>query len=226
MRPIKIDPKKSMGYRLYKFQRDMSNDVKNFTGGKFGVSKGGIVDPKDMIERFFIANKQLFDSQREMKQVVNAAQTLGVTEDELFELFEERGLSPRILERLLDGDVKPFIPSDNIVEKIDRDAEKLGVPSPYDAASPVMDQIIDDMYNQNLNEPFSLSLEKYLPQQPQVGDQSSTSGTPLPPTPMPNPGTFKPPMNQQMMASGLTRTEEVYLSPAEKLIRKKSRGIS
>jgi hypothetical protein len=226
MRPIKIDPKKSMGYRLYKFQRDMSNDVKNFTGGKFGVLKGGIVDPKDMIERFFIANKQLFDSQREMKQVVNAAQTLGVTEDELFELFEERGLSPRILERLLDGDVKPFIPSDNIVEKIDRDAEKLGVPSPYDAASPVMDQIIDDMYNQNLNEPFSLSLEKYLPQQPQVGDQSSTSGTPLPPTPMPNPGTFKPPMNQQMMASGLTRTEEVYLSPAEKLIRKKSRGMS
>jgi len=43
---------------------------------------------------------------------------------------------------------------------------------------------------------------------------------------MPNPGTFKPPMNQQMMASGLTRTEEVYLSPAEKLIRKKSRGMS
>jgi len=226
MRPIKIDPKKSMGYRLYKFQRDMSNDVKNFTGGKFGVLKGGIVDPKDMIERFFIANKQLFDSQREMKQVVNAAQTLGVTEDELFELFEERGLSPRILERLLDGDVKPFIPSDNIIAKIDRDAEKLGVPSPYDSASPIMDQIIDDMYNQNLNEPFSLSLEKYLPQQPQVGDQSSTSGTPLPPTPMPNPGTFKPPMNQQMMASGLTRTEEVYLSPAEKLIRKKSRGMS
>ena len=89
-----------------------------------------------------------------------------------------------------------------------------------------MDQIIDDMYDQNLNEPFSLSLEKYLPQQPQVGDQSSTSSAPLPPTPMPNPGTFKPPMNQQMMASGLTRTEEVYLSPAEKLIRKKSRGIS
>ena len=227
MRPIKIDPKKSMGYRLYKFQKDMSNDVKNFTGGKFGVLKGGIVDPKDMVERFFIANKQLFDSQREMKQVVNAAQTLGVTEDELFEMFDERGLSSKILERLLDGDVKPFIASENIVAKIDRDAEKLGVPSPYDAALPMMNQIIDDMFNQNLNEPFSLSIEKYLPQQPEVGDQSSAAGIttpPLPATPMPNPGTFKNPVNQQT-ASGLTRMEEVYLSPSEKMIRKGSRGM-
>ena len=80
---------------------------------------------------------------------------------------------------------------------------------------------------QNLNEPFSLSIEKYLPQQPEVGDQSSAAGIttpPLPATPMPNPGTFKNPVNQQT-ASGLTRMEEVYLSPSEKMIRKGSRGM-
>jgi hypothetical protein len=51
--------------------------------------------------------------------------------------------------------------------------------------------------------------------------------TPLPPTPMPNPGAFKTPVQQNpMMASGLTPMEESYLSPSEKQIRLRSRGIN
>ena len=53
-----------------------------------------------------------------------------------------------------------------------------------------------------------------------------SSMTPLPNTPMPMrmPGSFKPPVDKIMM-SGLTQMEEVYLSPEEKIIRKRSRGI-
>ena len=44
------------------------------------------------------------------------------------------------------------------------------------------------------------------------GQQSSMQG--LPPTPMPAPGMFKTPVQQNnMLASGLTRMEEGYLSP-------------
>ena len=51
--------------------------------------------------------------------------------------------------------------------------------------------------------------------------------TPLPPTPMPNPGSFQTPVQQNpMMASGLTPMEESYLSPTEKQIRLRSRGIN
>ena len=51
--------------------------------------------------------------------------------------------------------------------------------------------------------------------------------TPLPPTPMPNPGSFQTPVQENpMMASGLTPMEESYLSPSEKQIRLRSRGIN
>jgi hypothetical protein len=83
--------------------------------------------------------------------------------------------------------------------------------------------IIDDLYNQNLNERFDLQLENYLPQK---ANMQQSSMTPLPNTPMPMrmPGSFKPPVDKIMM-SGLTQMEEVYLSPEEKIIRKRSRGI-
>ena len=221
MRPIKIDPKKSLGYYLYKFQTDQSADRRNFTGGKFGVLSGGRKTPQDVIERFFIANKQLFETQREMKQILNAAQTLGVSEDELYDVFEERGLSTKSLARLLDGEFKPFEPGKNIIRRFEKIAEDTGVPNPYDTAEPVINKIIDDLYNQNLNERFDLQLENYLPQKQNM---QQSSMTPLPNTPMPMPGNFKPPVDKIMM-SGLTQMEEVYLSPEEKLIRKRSRGI-
>ena len=82
---------------------------------------------------------------------------------------------------------------------------------------------VDDLYNQNLNEPFSLSIDNYLPQMNPKNQQSSM----LPPTPAPNAGMFRTPVQQNnMLASGLTRMEEVYLSPEEKQIRLRSRGIN
>ena len=223
MRPIKIDPKKSLGYYLYKFQTDQSADRRNFTGGKFGVLSGERKTPQDVIERFFVANKQLFETQREMKQILNAAQTLGLSEDELYEVFDERGISTRTLSRLLDGEFKPFEPSDNILRRFETIAEDTGVPNPYPEAEPIINRIIDDLNNQNLNEPFSLSIDNYLPQMNPKNQQSSM----LPPTPMPNAGMFKTPVQQNnMLASGLTRMEEVYLSPEEKQIRLRSRGIN
>jgi len=223
MRPIKIDPEKSLGYYLYKFQTDQSADRRNFTGGKFGVLSGQRKSPQDVIERFFIANKQLFETQREFKQVLNAAQTLGLSEDELYNVFEERGISTRTLARLLDGEFKPFEPGDNIIRRFEKIAEDTKVPNPYIEAEPIINRIIDDLYNQNLNEPFKLKIENYLPQKSIQNQQSSM----LPETPMPNPGMFKTPVQQNpTMVSGLTRMEEVYLSPEEKQIRLRSRGIN
>jgi hypothetical protein len=225
MRPIKIDPKKSLGYYLYKFQTDQSADRRNFTGGKFGVLSGQRKTPQEVVERFFIANKQLFETQREFKQVINAAETLGVSEDDLYEVFEDRGLSPKILSRLLDGEFKPFEPGKNILNRFEKIAEETGVPNPYGPAERIIDRILDDLYQQDLNKPFNLNIEKYLPEMNIQNQQSSMK--PLPPTPMPNPGAFKTPVQQNpMLASGLTPMEESYLSPSEKQIRLRSRGIN
>ena len=86
--------------------------------------------------------------------------------------------------------------------------------------------MVKDFENQSLDNPLELKIENYLPQLENIQGQQS-SMTPLPPTPMPNPGAFKTPVQQNpMMASGLTPMEESYLSPSEKQIRLRSRGIN
>ena len=227
MRPIKVNPKKGLAFRLYEFQKSQSEDRGLFTSGKYGVLSGEARTPQDLIERFFLANKALFNTQRKMKQILNKAQTLGVSEDELYEIFDKRGMSTKILGDLLDGNSRPFFPGKNIIKRLDDIAAETGIPNPFDAAEPILNKIYDDMYKQDLNKPFELNLNQYLPKKEEIMEETiqTSSTVPLPNTPMPDPGTFKVPVNNQMLASGLTRTEEVYLSPAEKLIRKQSRGL-
>ena len=202
-----------------------SEDRKNFTGGKYGVLSGERKTPQEVVERFFIANQKLFETQRDMMQALNAAQTLGVTDKELKDVFDRRNLSKKTLKRLLRGEFNPFEPSENIEARFERNAEESGIPNPYLPAEPLIKQMIKDFENQSLNEPFNLKLEDYIPRLNTPGQQSSMQG--LPPTPMPAPGMFKTPVQQNnMLASGLTRMEEVYLSPEEKQIRLRSRGLN
>ena len=136
-------------------------------------------------------------------------------------------MSTKILGDFLDGNSRPFFPGKNIIKRLDDIAAETGIPNPFDAAEPILNKIYDDMYKQDLNKPFELNLNQYLPKKEEIMEETiqTSSTAPLPNTPMPDPGTFKVPVNNQMLASGLTRTEEVYLSPAEKLIRKQSRGL-
>ena len=225
MRPIKINPERGLDFYLGAFQKSQSEDRKNFTGGKFGVLSGERKTPQEVVERFFIANQKLFETQRDMMQALNAAQTLGVTDKELKDVFDRRNLSKKTLKRLLRGEFNPFEPSENIEARFERNAEESGIPNPYLPAEPLIKQMIKDFENQSLNEPFNLKLEDYIPRLNTPGQQSSMQG--LPPTPMPAPGMFKTPVQQNnVLASGLTRMEEVYLSPEEKQIRLRSRGLN
>ena len=57
----KVEPKKALGFYIYDFRSGRSEATKEFTGGVEGLLKGGIKTPQDVIERYFIANKALFD---------------------------------------------------------------------------------------------------------------------------------------------------------------------
>ncbi len=226
MRPIKIDPERSLDFYLGRFQKEQSEDRKNFTSGRFGVLSGERKTPKQVIERFFIANKTLFETQRNMKQVLNAAETLGLNDKDLKGIFDRRNISKKTLKRLLRGKFNAFEVTDGIEDAFERNAEKGGIENPFLPVESLIKQMVKDFENQSLDSPLQLNIENYLPQLENIQGQQS-SMTPLPPTPMPNPGSFKTPAQQNpMMASGLTPTEESYLSPTEKQIRLRSRGIN
>lgn len=225
-RPIKIDPERSLDFYLGRFQKEQSEDRKNFTSGRFGVLSGERKTPKEVVERFFIANKTLFETQRNMKQVLNAAETLGLNDKDLKDIFDRRNISKKTLKRLLRGKFNAFEVTDGIEDAFERNAEKGGIENPFLPVESLIKQMVKDFENQSLDNPLELKLEDYLPQLESIqGQQSSLQK--LPKTPMPNPGMFRTPAQQSpTMVSGLTRMEEVYLSPEEKQIRLRSRGIN
>lgn len=226
MRPIKIDPERSLDFYLGRFQKEQSEDRKNFTSGRFGVLSGERKTPKEVVERFFIANKTLFETQRNMKQVLNAAETLGLKDKDLKDVFDRRNISKKTLKRLLRGKFNAFEITDGIEERFERNAEKGGIENPLIPVESLIKQMVRDFENQSLDSPLQLNIENYLPRLIE-GQGQQSSMTPLPPTPMPNPGSFQTPVQQNpMMASGLTPVEESYLSPTEKQIRLRSRGIN
>ena len=61
LRPISIDPMDAMGFKISNFQTGIRNARREFTGGPEGLLKGGPKTPMDVVERYFVANKALFN---------------------------------------------------------------------------------------------------------------------------------------------------------------------
>src|SRR6056300_54220 len=62
-RPTEVDPLKSMGFKIAEYQTGIRNARREFTGGAFGLLRGGPISPNDIIERFFISNQARYNVQ-------------------------------------------------------------------------------------------------------------------------------------------------------------------
>jgi hypothetical protein len=76
-RAVKLDPIKSMGFKLAEYQKGIREARKLFTGGEEGLLKGGPKTPEQLVDRFIQANKGRFLVQQKMRKDLLAAETLG-----------------------------------------------------------------------------------------------------------------------------------------------------
>jgi hypothetical protein len=229
LRPIKVDPLRSMGFKISGYQRGIRDARREFTGGYFGLLKGGPVDPNDIILRYLKSNKAKFDVQQNMYNDLNAAEVLGVGNNDLRRQFDERQISSEDYNNLRRGRFDPYVPSGEIANKFRDIANNLGEDNPYREALPALNEIRRELRQLQLGEPFNIDpLEFLIPPAP-----------PTPPLPtsvtsaMPNNQTItqgQTILNQTQMAAGtsggLTALEEALLSSEEKQIRLRSRGIT
>ena len=229
LRPIKVDPLRSMGFKISGYQRGIRDARREFTGGYFGLLKGGPVDPNDIILRYLKSNKAKFDVQQNMYNDLNAAEVLGVGNNDLRRQFDERQISSEDYNNLRRGRFDPYVPSGEIANKFREIANNLGEDNPYREALPALNEIRRELRQLQLGEPFNIDpLEFLIPPAP-----------PTPPLPtsvtsaMPNNQTITQGqniLNQTQMAAGtsggLTALEEALLSSEEKQIRLRSRGIT
>jgi len=213
-RLIPIKPENALEFAINDFNASVRNSRKEFTGGKEGVIRPN-KSVEDVVERFFVANRALYNATKTMKNKVNSAEILGMSEDDIAKTFIDRGRKKN-LQFIRAGQFKPFFPSKDIRKSLIEIEQKTGQDF-YSKAEPIINKMFQDFQEQSLSEPWNFKLEDYLPQpEPQ-------SRVPLPPQPQPNPAIVQKPTP---MTTGLTPVEQGLLSEEEKMIKLRNRGLA
>jgi hypothetical protein len=135
LRAIKIDPLKAMGFKIAQYQGGIRNARREFTGGVFGLLKGGPVSEADVIERYIASNKARFEVQKDMYKNIQAAETLGETPFDVRKTFEERQISSKNFNNLSQGKFEPYFPSKDILRKFREIAAGIDEEDPFAAAA-------------------------------------------------------------------------------------------
>ncbi len=232
LRPIKVDPLDSMGFKIAEYQDGIRNARREFTGGAFGILKGGRVTPTEIIERYLASNQARFGVQQEMYKNITAANTLGVGNIDLRRTFRDRQLSMETFNKLQRGKFDPYYPSLDIQNKIRENARNIGDANPFVEARPILRQIRRDLGMLNLFEGFDLMLDDYLFEDLGLAPAGLTGRGPLQQTPGVDPNLVTQGVTggvtggENILPTGLTRTETALLSPEEQAMRLRQRGMA
>jgi len=246
-RPIAVDPQKAMGFKIAEYQRGIREARREFTGGFFGLLRGGPIAPNDIITRFYESNKARFNVMKEMNRNINAAQILGESGANLRREFTDRQLSVNTFANLQRGRFDPYTPSEDIRARFREIARNLGTTDVFQLVFPSLRRMVNDMRRIPLNGNFQKTIEPPafatggLVYEPTLEEEDGTGinlqdylidtnplgSAALPQTPMPNPQVVQPPIQQATgtMNQGLTPTENALLSEEEKQIRLRQRGL-
>ena len=218
-RQVKIDPVRSMGFKISDYQRGNREARALFTGGSESLLKGGPKTGRDVIERFIVANRAKFNNDKQMRANIQAADILGTDMDDIRTEFRERQLIN--LYNRLDNDIyTPFFPSENIQREFRQIEERIGVDNPFEEVRDVLIEIQDELRDLSFDDEFDINIEEYLP-------SDDLSQAPLPPTPGVDPAMIQPAVQQASLTqTGLTPSEQALLSPEEQAIRLRQRGMA
>jgi hypothetical protein len=218
-RAVKVDPVRSMGFKIADYQRGIRESRALFTGGSESVLKGGPQTAKQIIERYFVANKARFEVQQEMYKNIQAANILGTNMRDIAKEFSERGLG-KTYGRLNRRDFEPYFPSKNIFREFEQISRRIGEPNPMKQAIGSIRSMNRRLNRLTLDSEFDLNLDDYLPDT-DILDQSAMLQT----DPV-NPAVIEPVQQASLTQTGLTPTEQALLSPEEQAIKLRQRGLA
>ena len=158
MRAVKVDPINAMKFKIADYTSGINNSRREFTRP---LLKGGPVTPEQIIDRYMVANEQLFKVQQDMNKDYYAARLLGSGQGALDREFKDR-VSGKALNAIKRGQFKPFIPSDNIIKSFSENARALGQTSPYNSARTVIDRLARQYSKTNMMvEPFPFNTNPF-----------------------------------------------------------------
>jgi len=137
LRRVEINPEKSFNYKITDYKKGIRNSRNLFTSATL---KGGVVKPEEIVDAYINANRALYETNRELFLDMEAAKTLGMSEDKLVTNMVNRG-ERKAYGFLNEGLFRPLTISRDVQGLFATKAEELGVSNPFEAAYDVIGRI-------------------------------------------------------------------------------------
>ena len=234
-RLIKIDPLRGLDFKITGYDRAKRGATREFTGGETRLLASPST-PEEIIRQFFVTNKALFNAQQNMHLDLEAGKEFDVTDEQYVEVFEKRLRPSSEYGPFIVGEFKPYIPSENIIRKFAEKAEEFRrsnptYEDPFEAAMPVIMEMIDKMQGADLSKEFKIKLSDFGIEEQETPTNTPSNQDPdlnLGELPQPNPGIVQSTAQAtpNVMQTGLTPTESALLSEEEKMIALRNRGLA
>ena len=216
-RPIKVDPLDSMGFKIAEYQTGIRNARREFTGGYFGILRGGRIKPNDVIQAYYNSNKARFLVQQEMTKNISAAQILGVNKNSLNKEFKDRQLSDKTFNNLAKGKFEPYFPSEDIQQRFREIARNLGDPNVFTEVRPTLRLMLQEFRRLPLTGAFDSDVNDFL------FEDSIIPGLPASVTSAQPVVNTQANLQQRDPITNLTPTQQALLSPEEQIIASRRR---
>jgi len=233
-RLIKIDPLRGLDFKITGYDRAKRGATREFTGGETRLLASPST-PEEIIRQFFVTNKALFNAQQNMHLDLEAGKEFDVTDEQYVEVFEKRLRPSSEYGPFIVGEFKPYIPSENIIRKFAEKAEEFRrsnptYEDPFEAAMPVIMEMIDKMQGADLSKEFKIKLSDFGIEEQEAPTENKGNFNPFKvgELPQPNPGIVQSTAQAtpNVMQTGLTPTESALLSEEEKMITLRNRGLA
>ena len=137
LRRVEIKPQKGIEYKITSY-KDGVRAARSIFARR--TLKGGVTTPEEVVDAYIDANEALFDINRELYKDIKAAQALGLSEEQIEDIMVKRG-ERRAFNSLIDGEFRPYNISNEVQNIFEFNAERLGIPNPFEAANDVIDTI-------------------------------------------------------------------------------------
>ena len=147
MRRVTVDPEKSFRYKI----TDYKTGIRDSRGLFIKQSlKGGVVKPEEIVDAYINSNRALYKINRELYKDIDAAKILGTNEDSLQKIMADRG-EKKAFNFLNEGMFRPLTISRDTQELFAINAERLGVPNPYEQAADIIGRIQEVLSDASLD---------------------------------------------------------------------------
>ena len=164
-RAVQVNPGRTMKYKVADYQQGVRKSGSLFTRVTL---KGGPIEPREIVDAYINANRSLFQVKKDLKLDMDAARTLGITEEKYDQALDR--VSQVEQDAIDDGEFRPYTLSAKVEEAFQTHADEMGAANPLDAAYDIISDIETQLSDTSLDDLFP---DIQNPLMPSIMDQGT-----------------------------------------------------